>query len=88
MKIFKFGAVWCPGCIVMKPRWQEIEQELPWLKTEYFDVDESPDMKQKYNIDDVPMFVFLDKKGQEFKRMQGEISKEELIEFLNKNRDK
>jgi len=25
MKVLKFGAVWCPGCLVMRPRWAEIE---------------------------------------------------------------
>ena len=27
MKVLKFGAVWCPGCLVMKPRWKEIETD-------------------------------------------------------------
>lgn len=40
MKVLKIGAVWCNGCLVMRPRWQEIEKENPWLKTEYFDFDE------------------------------------------------
>ena len=39
MKVLKFGAVWCSGCLVMKPIWQEIEKEHPWLKTEYYDFD-------------------------------------------------
>ncbi|NCC70988.1 thioredoxin, partial [bacterium] len=37
LKVLKFGAVWCPGCLIMKPRWEEIEKENIWLKTEYYD---------------------------------------------------
>ncbi len=40
MKVLKFGAVWCSGCLVMRPLWQDIEAENPWLKTEYDDFDE------------------------------------------------
>ena len=40
MKVIKIGAVWCNGCLVMRPRWQEIETENPWLTTEYFDFDQ------------------------------------------------
>ncbi|OGY47701.1 MAG: hypothetical protein A3J62_03900 [Candidatus Buchananbacteria bacterium RIFCSPHIGHO2_02_FULL_38_8] len=40
MKVLIFGAVWCPGCIIMKPRWKKIEEELTWLQTEYYDYDQ------------------------------------------------
>ena len=39
MKVLKFGAVWCAGCLVMKPRWKELETENSWLETEYYDFD-------------------------------------------------
>ena len=89
MKVLKFGAVWCAGCLVMKPRWKEIEAENPWLKTEYYDYDENKDMVEKYTIDEnLPTFVFLDKKGKEFLRLQGEPSKEELVKVILDNKDK
>ncbi len=90
MKVLKFGAVWCPGCLVMKPRWQEIEQKLPWLKTEYYDIDKDKDMVQKYNIESetIPTFIFLNKQSEEFLRLHGEINKQKLIEIIKKNKDK
>jgi len=89
MKVLKFGAVWCPGCLVMRPRWQEIEKEHPWLKTEYYDYDKDKEMVEKYKIDkNLPTFVFLDKEGQEFLRLSGEPSKEDLIKIILENRDK
>lgn len=89
MKVLKFGAVWCPGCLVMKPRWKKIEQENPWVKTEYFEFDENKEMVEKYHIDKtLPVFVFLDKDGNEFLRLQGEIEKEKLLQVLKKNKKK
>lgn len=89
MKVLKFGAVWCPGCLVMRPRWQEIEKEHPWLKTEYYDFDKDKEMVGKYNIDkNLPTFVFLDKDDKEFLRLYGERSKEELVKIILENKDR
>lgn len=89
MKVLKFGAEWCAGCIVMKPRWKEIEGELPWLKTEYYDFDKDKEMVGKHKIDkNLPTFVFLDKEGNEILRLHGEPSKEELLKTIEENKDK
>lgn len=88
MKVLKFGATWCPTCIIMKPRWDEIEQELPWLETEFYDADESESVLERYEVDELPTFVFLDSEGQEIKRMIGEVSKDKLIEVVQELRDK
>lgn len=89
MKVLKFGAVWCPGCLVMKPRWKEIEEENSWLETEYHDFDNEKDVVQKYNINNtLPTFVFLDKDNNEFLRLNGEMGKDELLKILNENKDR
>lgn len=89
MKVLKFGAVWCSGCLVMKPRWKEIEGELPSLQTQYFDFDVDKEMVKKYKIDQsLPTFIFLDKEDNEFLRLNGEIEKDELLEIINKNKDR
>ena len=89
MKVIKFGAVWCSGCLVMKPRWAEIEAENPWLQTEMHDFDQDKEAVEKYKIDEtLPTFVFLDKDNKEFLRLNGEIDKNKLIEIINTNKDK
>lgn len=89
MKVLKFGAVWCSGCLVMKPRWKEIETENPSLQTQYFDFDKDKEMVEKYKIDEsLPVFVFLDKEENEFLRLNGEVSKDKLLEIINKNKEK
>lgn len=89
MKVLKFGAVWCAGCLVMKPRWQEIEKEHTWLKTEYYDYDNDKEEVEKYGVDkNLPTFVFLDEDDKEFLRLHGEPSKDELVKVILDNKDK
>ena len=89
MRVLKFGAVWCPGCIIMKPIWEELEAEMSELKTEYFDIDENSDMAKQWEVsDEIPVFIFLDKEGREFARKKGQISKQELVEFILENLEK
>lgn len=89
MKVIKFGAVWCSGCLVMKPRWAEIESENTWLQTEMHDFDEDKEAVEKYGITDtLPVFVFLDKDGNEFLRMTGEVDKDKLVAIINENKER
>ena len=89
MKVLKFGAVWCPGCLIMKPRWAEIEKANPWLETQYFEHDDCLEDVKKYEVGDtLPVFIFLDKTGQEILRLRGEISKEEILKILQANKNK
>lgn len=88
MKILKFGAVWCSGCLVMRPRWNKIEKENEWLNTEYFDIDEFPEMIEKYELKEYPTFIFLNKKEEEIDRRQGEVSEKDLLDLINNYKDK
>jgi thioredoxin-related protein len=73
----------------MKPRWKEIEEENPWLKTEYHDFDQDKDFVKKYNINEtLPTFVFLDKDEKEILRLSGEVDKAELLRIIEENKEK
>lgn len=89
MKVLKIGAIWCSGCLIMKPRWADIEKEMPDLITEYYDFDKDKDVMEKYGIDNkLPVFIFLDKDENEILRLTGELDKKELIRIINENIDK
>ena len=90
MKVLKIGAEWCAGCIIMKPRWKNIEEKNPWLVTEYYDYDESPDIIEKYNLEQarLPTFIFLDNDGKEIDRKAGELSKKEISKLVLEYKDK
>ncbi|MFA5776087.1 MAG: thioredoxin family protein [Patescibacteria group bacterium] len=88
MKVLKFGAVWCSGCLVMKPRWREIEAENPWLETRYFEYDNSQEMVNKWKVGKhLPVFIFLDKNNNEITRLTGEPFKVELLKIINEHKD-
>ncbi len=89
MKVLKFGAVWCNGCLVMRPRWQEIERVNPWLSTVYYDFDTEKKMVATYGITDgvLPVFVFLNKNGKEIVRLSGEVEKKQLLETIMRYKD-
>jgi len=88
MRVIKIGAVWCKDCLVMRPIWEEIEEEVPDLKTEYFDADENPDILEKYDVQDIPSFIFLDKNENVILRLKGMQDKEKLINLIKENFDK
>ena len=89
MKVIKIGAEWCAGCLIMKPIWEEIETEVPWLKTEYYEYDENLEKAKEYKVDKVlPVFIFLDKNNQEILRLTGEVPKEKILSLIEENKDK
>lgn len=90
MKVLKIGAEWCPGCIIMKPRWQQVEEENPWVITEYYDYDDAPEIVEKYGLEEakLPTFIFLDKQDNEIERKAGELSKKEITRLITEYKDK
>lgn len=88
MKVLKFGAEWCPGCVVMKPKWKEIESENTWIESEYFDADKNADLVEKHSVQDLPTFIYIDKNGEELDRQHGIIPKDKIVEMLTKHKDK
>jgi len=73
----------------MRPRWEEIEKENTWLKTEYFDFDNDNKLIKKYKVESgrLPVFIFLDKRGGEILRISGEVEKKKLLEVINENKN-
>ena len=83
MKIIKFGAVWCPGCLVMRPVWKEVLKDYPNLNITEYDYDMDEELVEKYNVGDkLPVVIMLDDNDKEIKRLIGERKKEEIIQFI------
>lgn len=57
-KIIDFHATWCGPCKVQKPILEKVAKELN-IAVEYVDIEESPDVAQKYGIRAVPTLVML-----------------------------
>lgn len=83
MKILKFNAIWCSGCIVMKKIMKEIEEEYPNIEFISYDYDLNIEEVEKYNIGSIiPVLVFLDEKDEEKARLIGEKNKNEIKQVI------
>lgn len=84
MKIIKIGAVWCPGCLVMRKVWNNIlkDKDLDIVELDY---DMDNEKVSNYNVGRVlPVIIFLDDNGNELDRLIGEQKEEDILRLLNK----
>ncbi len=83
MKIIKIGAIWCPGCLVMKKVWKNICNDYPELDITDLDYDMDSSEVSKYNPGKVlPVVIFLSDDGMELDRLVGEQTEEILREKI------
>ena len=82
MKVVRINAMWCPGCLISKSIWKELENEYP--KNEYidYDYDLDEDEIEKYNVGDILPVVIIFDKDKEVKRIVREKTKKELHKEL------
>ena len=74
----------------MRPRWEKVEKVRPWLETEYFDFDNDKEFLAQYQLESgkLPVFIFLDKEGNEFLRLHGEVDEEKLENIVDESKDR
>ena len=85
MKIIKIGAIWCPGCLVMKKVWKNIMNDHPDLDIVELDYDMHSSEVSKYNPGKIlPIVIFLDKDNNELERLIGEQSEDDLRRVIDK----
>ena len=77
-----FWASWCRPCKMMEPVVEQISNDMgESIKVCKINIDEQPELAQKYNVMSIPTFVLF-KEGQEQKRMVGAMPKEELTKIF------
>ncbi len=86
MRILRFNAIWCSGCLVMKSRWKKIEKIYPNLDITDYDYDINEEEVEKWQIGDIiPVVIFLDENNQEIIRLIGEKKEQEIINLIESN---
>jgi len=82
MKVIKINAMWCPGCLISKNIWNEIEKEYPNHEYVSLDYDLDDIEVEKYNVGDILPVVIIEDKGKEIKRIVGEKNKREILSII------
>ena len=76
-----FWAAWCGPCTMLSPVVEELAQEHPEISFGKVNVDEVPELAQRYQISAIPTLLLF-KDGQPVDMSVGVKSKAELENFL------
>jgi len=82
--VLYFTATWCGPCKMFKPTVQAVSAEVG-VGINYVDVDQQPDMAQKYNISSVPTII-VENNSNVLYRNSGVMSKPQLTQVLTQFR--
>jgi len=79
--VLYFTATWCGPCKMFKPTVQAVSAETS-VGINYIDVDQQPDMAQRYNVSSVPTII-VENGGNVVYRNSGVMSKPQLTQVLS-----
>ena len=85
--IKKFGATWCGPCRALAPVLGQIKESFSAnsnVKFEEYDVDNFPQVAEKYRVSSVPTII-IEKDGLELDRFTGLSSKMAYINAINES---
>jgi thioredoxin 1 len=84
MKLIQFTADWCGPCKMMKPKIEQLKEEMgDRMVLEVINVDENAAATEAYNVKNIPTFIF-ENNGEIVERLIGaqQVSTfKEVIEF-------
>ena len=82
LTVKKFSASWCGPCRALAPVMNEIRSQFSGVKFEEYDIDNFPQVAEKYRVSSVPT-VIIEKDGLELERFTGISSKNTYINAIN-----
>lgn len=81
--IIDFSATWCQPCRMMKPIFDKLADKYgDKINFVSIDVDKNPQLANKYQIQSIPAFIFLDEDGNESNRIVGAVPEEKIEEEI------
>ena len=80
--VVDFSATWCGPCKMLAPVLEEVSGEMSDAVSFYnVDVDENPDLAQKFGITSIPALVVL-KEGEKAGMQVGFLPKDGVVDFI------
>jgi len=83
--VVDFFATWCGPCKMMAPIFEDVSKQMDEVSFFKVDVDESPETAKQFGVMSIPTLVAI-KNGKETDRNIGLINREDLEEFVEKNK--
>ena len=77
--LLDFHAEWCVPCRQMRTAVAQLSRKGYPIKS--IDIDQAPDLKEKYGVDAVPTFIVVDSQGRELGRTSGSQPAAQLARF-------
>lgn len=82
MKLISISALWCPACLIMRPRIEKVLNNFKDVELVYYDYDMDEEIVETYQIGTtLPVFILLDG-NHEITRIVGEKSEAEILTVL------
>ena len=83
--VIDFNATWCGPCRQFAPTFEAVAEEMADKALFYsVDVDQHPELAQKYGVQSIPMVVYLQSTGQ-YESTVGVLSKEDFTATIQEN---
>jgi thioredoxin 1 len=79
----RFTSSWCQPCKVLAPLMEQLQQEIPEVSFQTFDVDQSKESVIALGITSVPT-VIVEKDGQQVYRFSGVLPKATITGIIKK----
>jgi hypothetical protein len=81
-----FGADWCKYCVMMKNNTFENKEVKEYLLKNFIvlhvDVDKNKDLKEKYNVRELPQLIVINKNEKVIKRISGYKSSDKFLKWI------
>ncbi len=85
LSVIDFWATWCGPCQMLSPIVDEVSKEFEDVNFYKVNVDEEPELTMQFGIKSIPTLAFI-KDGKTLDISIGLISKDELVDFVKRNK--
>lgn len=85
LSVVDFWATWCGPCQMLSPVVDEVSKEFDDVNFFKVNVDEEPELTMQFGIKSIPTLAFI-KDGKTLDISIGLISKDELVDFVKRNK--